>query len=370
MGGDPGLARISPNVNVGPDCYANPILADASGDPRRGARGRGTGRLRRLRPDAGRRSARGASGPGWSSTCRTVRIPSRRCLEDIEASWPAELARIDRDCRWREEQARRACSLRSARSRGNVRVAMSTDGAIFDGRRTAPPAPAAVLRRRSCGCSARSRSRRRVLPPLGDVRLPPGRRREPASSSSAWRSSSASVGVFFLYWGMNRASTAARALPRRRATLRLRRAGAGDPRRVPHLPGHQHDPDQLQGRTVGETFVGFDNFKFVFTDENMLRAIRNTAGWIILVPLAAVSIGLAFATLADRLRRGEAVAKSLIFLPMAISFAGASITWTADLRLPARGLRHATSAAERRSCSDSARTPCRGSSISRGTTCS
>ena len=59
----------------------------------------------------------------------------------------------------------------------------------------------------------------------------------------------------------------------------------------------------------------------------MLRAIRNTAGWIILVPLAAVSIGLIYATLADRLRRGEAVAKSLIFLPMAISFAGASITW-------------------------------------------
>src|SRR5690606_9980272 len=37
--------------------------------------------------------------------------------------------------------------------------------------------------------------------------------------------------------------------------------------------------------------------------------------------------GLAFATLADRLRRGEAVAKSLIFLPMAISFVGASVTF-------------------------------------------
>jgi len=76
-----------------------------------------------------------------------------------------------------------------------------------------------------------------------------------------------------------------------------------------------------------ESFVGLDNFKFVFTDESMLRSIRNTAGWIIVVPLFGVSIGLAFATLADRLRRGEAVAKSMIFLPMAISFAGASITW-------------------------------------------
>ncbi|HET6791978.1 MAG TPA: sugar ABC transporter permease [Actinomycetota bacterium] len=74
-------------------------------------------------------------------------------------------------------------------------------------------------------------------------------------------------------------------------------------------------------------FVGLDNYRFVFTDVNMLRSIRNTAGWLVLVPLVAVGIGLAFATMADRLRRGEAVAKSLIFLPMAISFAGASITW-------------------------------------------
>ena len=74
-------------------------------------------------------------------------------------------------------------------------------------------------------------------------------------------------------------------------------------------------------------FVGLSNYKFVFTDPNMLRSLRNTLGWIVLVPLAAVTIGLVFATLADRLRRGEAVAKSMIFLPMAISFAGASVVW-------------------------------------------
>jgi len=74
-------------------------------------------------------------------------------------------------------------------------------------------------------------------------------------------------------------------------------------------------------------YVGLDNYRFVFTDGDMLTSIRNTAGWLILVPIVAVTIGLVFATLADRLRRGEAVAKSMIFLPMAISFAGASITW-------------------------------------------
>ena len=70
------------------------------------------------------------------------------------------------------------------------------------------------------------------------------------------------------------------------------------------------------GDSRGEGFVGLDNYEFVFTDESMLRSIRNTLGWIVIVPLVAVSVGLAFATLADRLRRGEQVAKSLIFMPM------------------------------------------------------
>ncbi len=78
---------------------------------------------------------------------------------------------------------------------------------------------------------------------------------------------------------------------------------------------------------ISRDFVGLDNYRFVFTDRHMLRAIRNTVGWLVLVPLVAVSVGLVFATLADRLGRGESVAKSLIFLPMAISFAGASVTW-------------------------------------------
>lgn len=78
---------------------------------------------------------------------------------------------------------------------------------------------------------------------------------------------------------------------------------------------------------LSQGFVGLENYRFVFTDASMLRSLRNTAGWVFIVPLVAVTIGLAFATLADRLRRGEAVAKSLIFLPMAISFVGAAATF-------------------------------------------
>ena len=79
----------------------------------------------------------------------------------------------------------------------------------------------------------------------------------------------------------------------------------------------------------------------------MLRSIRNTARWIILVPLFAVSIGLAFATLADRLRRGEA-RREVDDLPAdgdLVRRRGSHVA--ADLQLPAGGVRHEHRAAER-----------------------
>jgi alpha-glucoside transport system permease protein len=82
----------------------------------------------------------------------------------------------------------------------------------------------------------------------------------------------------------------------------------------------------FQDRTSTE-WVGFDNYAVVFSDPAMLRSIRNTLAWMIIVPAVAVVIGLVFAVLADRLPRGESLAKSLIFLPMAVSFVGASVVW-------------------------------------------
>ncbi|MEZ5411575.1 MAG: sugar ABC transporter permease [Acidimicrobiales bacterium] len=78
----------------------------------------------------------------------------------------------------------------------------------------------------------------------------------------------------------------------------------------------------------GQGWVGFDNYVDIFSDENGRLAIRNSIAWVVVVPVLAVAIGLAFAVLADKLgRRTEAAAKSVIFLPMAISFVGASIVW-------------------------------------------
>jgi alpha-glucoside transport system permease protein len=78
---------------------------------------------------------------------------------------------------------------------------------------------------------------------------------------------------------------------------------------------------------AGDGFVGLDNYAYVFSDQAMLRSLRNTLLWIFVVPAMAVTIGLGFAVLADRIGRLESLAKSLIFLPMAISFIGAGIVW-------------------------------------------
>ncbi|GMQ98845.1 MAG: sugar ABC transporter permease [Acidimicrobiia bacterium] len=78
----------------------------------------------------------------------------------------------------------------------------------------------------------------------------------------------------------------------------------------------------------GDSFVGLDNYIEIFTDSGTLEAIRNSILWVIFVPAVAVGIGLTFAVLSDKLgSKGEAISKSFIFMPMAISFVGASIVW-------------------------------------------
>lgn len=76
----------------------------------------------------------------------------------------------------------------------------------------------------------------------------------------------------------------------------------------------------------GENFIGMDNYIWAFTRPEILIVLRNTLIWTLAVPLFSTSIGLAIAFLTDRMKYGSWV-KSLIFMPMAISFVGASIIW-------------------------------------------
>jgi len=76
----------------------------------------------------------------------------------------------------------------------------------------------------------------------------------------------------------------------------------------------------------GTEFVGLENYQTIFTSSDQIIVLRNTAVWVILTPIMATLIGLVYAVLIDKAKI-EAVAKSLIFLPMAISLVGASLIW-------------------------------------------
>lgn len=76
----------------------------------------------------------------------------------------------------------------------------------------------------------------------------------------------------------------------------------------------------------GITFVGLRNYLWAIQDPAFLQAIRNNVLWLLIVPTVSTSLGLVIAVLADHVRWGT-IAKSLIFMPMAISFVGASVIW-------------------------------------------
>jgi len=80
----------------------------------------------------------------------------------------------------------------------------------------------------------------------------------------------------------------------------------------------------LDGRS--QAFVGLTNYTTLLTTKDIGEAFRNNLFWLVGVTGVSVSLGLLIAVLADRVRY-EPVPKTLIFLPMAISFVGASVIW-------------------------------------------
>lgn len=75
-------------------------------------------------------------------------------------------------------------------------------------------------------------------------------------------------------------------------------------------------------------WVGFDNYRGLFTDPDFINTLINNVLWILVAPALIVAMGLGVAVLVDKLNaRSEKIAKSIIFLPMAISMVGASTIW-------------------------------------------
>jgi alpha-glucoside transport system permease protein len=71
-------------------------------------------------------------------------------------------------------------------------------------------------------------------------------------------------------------------------------------------------------------WVGFDNYIWMLEDPNVKTIMANTILWILVVPLFTAGLGLLLAIMLDRIKH-ESIPKSLLFMPMAISFVGASI---------------------------------------------
>ncbi len=79
---------------------------------------------------------------------------------------------------------------------------------------------------------------------------------------------------------------------------------------------------------ASQEWVGLENYERLLGSDNFRDTLFNTLLWILIVPAGTVILGLAVATLADRLKpRSENLVKTIVFLPMAISLVGASVVW-------------------------------------------
>ncbi|MFA5571069.1 MAG: carbohydrate ABC transporter permease [Sphaerochaetaceae bacterium] len=75
-----------------------------------------------------------------------------------------------------------------------------------------------------------------------------------------------------------------------------------------------------------QNFVGLDNYIFAFTNPKMIESFSNNLLWLVFGTAGSVGFGLIIALLADRSKLEKGF-KSIIFMPMAISFVGAGVIW-------------------------------------------
>ena len=76
----------------------------------------------------------------------------------------------------------------------------------------------------------------------------------------------------------------------------------------------------------GDSFVGIDNYKDLFTTDRTVTAIKNNAIWVLVVPSLVTAIGLIFGVLTEKVRWSVAF-KTAVFMPMAISAFAAGVIW-------------------------------------------
>ena len=77
---------------------------------------------------------------------------------------------------------------------------------------------------------------------------------------------------------------------------------------------------------LGSNFVGFENYSWFFGSPDALTSLKNNVLWLVFLTVFVVGFGLLVAVLVDKVRY-ESVAKSVIFVPLAISMVAAGVIW-------------------------------------------
>jgi alpha-glucoside transport system permease protein len=78
--------------------------------------------------------------------------------------------------------------------------------------------------------------------------------------------------------------------------------------------------------TTGKEWVGLENYQGLWEDSGIRLSMVNTALWVFVGTAITVGMGLLIARFSDGMKF-ESIAKTLVFLPVAISLVGAGITW-------------------------------------------
>lgn len=73
-------------------------------------------------------------------------------------------------------------------------------------------------------------------------------------------------------------------------------------------------------------WVGLTNYRYIVTNHDTRNALRNNVLWVVFFTGAVVAIGLLVAVLTDRVRY-EALARGVVFIPMAVSLVAAGVIW-------------------------------------------
>ena len=76
----------------------------------------------------------------------------------------------------------------------------------------------------------------------------------------------------------------------------------------------------------GGEFVWFDNYRELFSDEQIRTAIQNNVIWVLVVPAGVTALGLLFAVLTEKVRWAAAF-KIAVFVPLAVSLFAVGVIW-------------------------------------------